>query len=114
MESVVVLLALVLLLGIGACQLLILRRPDPKPVDLAPLFARLDALERAHREDLAGQRKEVREELERIRQTVDEKLQSTLERRLSDAFKRVSERLEQVYRAFLTTVLKAYGPRSEA
>jgi DNA recombination protein RmuC len=32
-----------------------------------------------------------------MRQTVDEKLQSTLERRLGESFKQVSERLEQVH-----------------
>ena len=33
-----------------------------------------------------------------MRVTVDEKLQSTLERRLSESFKVVSERLEQVHK----------------
>ncbi|MEY2489163.1 MAG: recombination protein RmuC [Verrucomicrobiota bacterium] len=45
--------------------------------------------------------KELREEntgqLEKMRATVDEKLQGTLERRLSESFKMVSERLEQVH-----------------
>jgi DNA recombination protein RmuC len=35
--------------------------------------------------------------LEQMRQTVDEKLQGTLESRLGESFKQVSERLEQVY-----------------
>ena len=35
--------------------------------------------------------------LEQMRQTVDEKLQSTLEKRLSESFKQVSERLQQVH-----------------
>lgn len=35
--------------------------------------------------------------LEKMRETVDEKLQSTLEKRLSESFKLVSERLEQVH-----------------
>ena len=34
--------------------------------------------------------------LEEMRQTVDEKLQETLNKRISDSFKIVSERLEQV------------------
>jgi DNA recombination protein RmuC len=38
--------------------------------------------------------------LDLIRQTVDEKLQGTLERRLGESFKSVSERLEQVHRGF--------------
>jgi DNA recombination protein RmuC len=45
--------------------------------------------------------KELREEntqqIEKMRATVDEKLQGTLERRLSESFKLVSERLEQVH-----------------
>ncbi|MGD9279788.1 MAG: DNA recombination protein RmuC [Desulfobacterales bacterium] len=36
--------------------------------------------------------------LEQMRAVVDEKLQSTLEKRLGESFKQVSERLEQVYR----------------
>jgi DNA recombination protein RmuC len=36
-------------------------------------------------------------QLDRMRETVDEKLQSTLEKRLSESFKQVSERLEQVH-----------------
>ena len=36
--------------------------------------------------------------LEQMRVTVDEKLQSTLEKRLNDSFKQVSERLEQVHK----------------
>ncbi len=36
--------------------------------------------------------------LEQIREVVDEKLQTSLEKRLSESFKQVSERLEQVYR----------------
>lgn len=37
-------------------------------------------------------------QLDKMRQTVDEKLQSTLERRLGESFKLVSERLEQVHK----------------
>ena len=36
--------------------------------------------------------------LDQMRQTVDEKLQSTLESRLGESFRQVSERLEQVYK----------------
>lgn len=39
-------------------------------------------------------------QLELMRQTVDEKLQGTLEKRLGDSFKQVSERLEQVHQGF--------------
>ncbi len=37
-------------------------------------------------------------QLEAIRSTVDEKLQTTLEKRLAESFKQVSDRLEQVHR----------------
>jgi DNA recombination protein RmuC len=40
---------------------------------------------------------ENEKKLEQMRQTVDEKLQGTLEARLGESFKRVSDRLEQVY-----------------
>jgi DNA recombination protein RmuC len=46
--------------------------------------------------------KSIREDntaqLEKMRQTVDEKLQTTLEKRLGESFKMVSERLEQVHK----------------
>ncbi len=41
---------------------------------------------------------ENEKKLEQMRQTVDEKLQGTLESRLGESFKQVSDRLEQVYR----------------
>ena len=41
---------------------------------------------------------ENEKKLEQMRQTVDEKLQGTLEARLGESFKQVSDRLEQVYR----------------
>lgn len=41
---------------------------------------------------------QTEEKLERIRLTVDEKLQGTLEKRLGESFKLVSERLEQVHK----------------
>jgi DNA recombination protein RmuC len=46
--------------------------------------------------DQLQQRNEAR--LEEMRRTVDEKLESTLERRLGESFKLVSERLEQVHK----------------
>ena len=46
---------------------------------------------------LANLQVENEKKLEQMRQTVDEKLQGTLETRLGESFKRVSERLEQVY-----------------
>lgn len=53
-------------------------------------------------EKLDAKMKELRQEnslkLDEMRKTVDEKLQTTLERRLSESFKTVSERLEQVHK----------------
>lgn len=47
---------------------------------------------------LATMQAENEKKLEQMRQTVDEKLQGTLEARLGESFKQVSDRLEQVYR----------------
>ena len=43
-------------------------------------------------------RSAVDQQLEHMRRTVDEKLHATLEKRLSESFKQVSERLEQVHK----------------
>src|SRR5690242_4481119 len=43
-------------------------------------------------------RKSLEEALAQMRHTVDDKLHATLEQRLSDSFRQVSERLEQVHR----------------
>lgn len=57
---------------------------------------------RALREELAGSAHRlsalIDKRLETMRQTVDEKLQTTLETRLGESFRLVSERLEQVHR----------------
>ncbi len=54
------------------------------------------------RETIEKQLKEIREDngkrLEEMRKTVDEKLQDTLEKRLGESFKQVSERLEHVHK----------------
>src|SRR5450755_556695 len=47
---------------------------------------------------LATIQSENEKKLEQMRQTVDEKLQGTLEVRLGESFKQVSDRLEQVYK----------------
>jgi len=43
-------------------------------------------------------REDNNQQLEKMRQTVDEKLQTTLEKRLGESFKMVSDRLEQVHK----------------
>ncbi|NTV14975.1 MAG: DNA recombination protein RmuC [Desulfobulbaceae bacterium] len=76
---------------------------------LVEVEAQIKALTAANRADLekiratlAGQLKELQEgnekKLDQMRQTVDEKLQTTLEKRLGESFKLVSERLESVQR----------------
>ena len=56
----------------------------------------------AMRETIEGRLGRIQDEnskkLEEMRQTVDEKLHGTLEKRLGESFKLVSERLEQVYK----------------
>jgi DNA recombination protein RmuC len=75
----------------------------------ARLEARFESLEKKLVEHLSKLDANVRDSLEKIRhdnavrledmrKTVDEKLQSTLEKRLGDSFKLVSERLEQVHK----------------
>lgn len=70
--------------GVGAID----RRVEAAQGELRKAVeARLDAL-----------RAENAQQLEQMRQTVDEKLQGTLEKRLGESFKLVSERLEQVHK----------------
>lgn len=56
------------------------------------------------RADMQARLKEVREDnekqLDKMRATVDEKLSETLEKRVQDAFKQVSERLDSVQKGF--------------
>ena len=59
---------------------------------------RLDKLRVVMDERLAGMQKDNAARLEEMRATVDEKLQGTLEKRLGESFKLVSERLEAVQR----------------
>ncbi len=60
------------------------------------------AQQQQFRDKLDEKMKELRVEnsqkLDEMRRTVDEKLQTTLEKRLSESFKTVSERLEQVHK----------------
>lgn len=119
-------LVIVLVAVVAVLQILLWRRRPPA-VDLGPALARLEALERGQERMERGVREEIgrnrdettretragREEfqraftalkteterkLEQIRGTVEEKLQETLERRLGESFKSVSERLEQVHK----------------
>ena len=62
------------------------------------LRSSIDDLNKLQNEKFVELTKSTEENLEKMRVTVDEKLQSTLERRLSESFKVVSERLEQVHK----------------
>jgi DNA recombination protein RmuC len=58
---------------------------------------KLETLRRTMEQRLQAMQADSSAKLEQMRVVVDEKLQSTLEKRLGDSFKQVSERLEQVY-----------------
>ena len=58
----------------------------------------IDDLIKLQNEKFTELTKSTEENLEKMRVTVDEKLQNTLEKRLSESFKVVSERLEQVHK----------------
>jgi len=60
--------------------------------------ARLEAMRQTVAEGLRTLQEDNSRKLEQMRAVVDEKLQSTLEKRLGESFKQVSERLEQVYK----------------
>ncbi|MEJ5359076.1 MAG: DNA recombination protein RmuC [Desulfobacterales bacterium] len=59
---------------------------------------RIEALRQAVEENLSAIQQENRARLEDMRRTVEEKLEGTLEKRLGESFRQVSERLEQVHR----------------
>jgi DNA recombination protein RmuC len=59
---------------------------------------KLEAMRLTMENRLSTMQDENSKKLEQMRATVDEKLQTTLETRLGESFKQVSERLEQVYK----------------
>ncbi|MEG1890088.1 MAG: DNA recombination protein RmuC [Clostridia bacterium] len=66
---------------------------------LAQNEVRMEALRKTMSEGMMTLRAENTQKLEEMRQTVDEKLHDTLEKRLNASFTQVSERLEQVYKS---------------
>ena len=89
---------------------------------LVQLEARLESIEKSTETklqgirmtvdtQLSGIREDNTKQLELIRGTVDEKLQSTLERKMNESFRLVSERLEQVYKGLgeMQNVAKGVG-----
>jgi DNA recombination protein RmuC len=59
---------------------------------------KLESLRKTIEAQLRAMQEDNSRKLEQMRSVVDEKLQSTLEKRLGESFKQVSERLEQVYK----------------
>jgi len=59
---------------------------------------KLETMRRAVENQLQIMREDNSKKLEQVRATVDEKLHATLEKRLGESFRQVSDRLEQVYR----------------
>jgi DNA recombination protein RmuC len=59
---------------------------------------KFDSIRNTLDQQLGALQQGIRQQLEQIRVTVDEKLHSTLEKRLGESFSQVSERLEQVYK----------------
>ena len=59
---------------------------------------KIEAMRRTMETQLRTLQEDNTKKLDQMRATVDEKLQNTLEKRLGESFKQVSERLEQVYK----------------
>lgn len=72
---------------------------------------KLDNMRRTLADSIAKMQEDNSKQLETIRKTVDEKLQDTLDKKLNDSFKLVSERLEQVYRGLgeMQTIASSVG-----
>ena len=66
--------------------------------DMMQTDQKLDHMRRGLAEGLDKISSNNQQQLDGIRKTVDEKLQETLDRKLSDSFQLVSQRLEQVYK----------------
>ncbi len=60
--------------------------------------SRLEGIDKTLKENLEKLQKSNEEKLEKMRQTVDEQLSKNLEKRLSDSFNSIAERLEQVHK----------------
>lgn len=73
------------------------------------LFTRMEAIESKVETKLSTIQKDNSERLEQMRAVVEEKLQSTLERRLGESFKLVSTRLEDVQRGLGEMAVLAQG-----
>jgi DNA recombination protein RmuC len=67
--------------------------------ELAKNEARIKEMREMIEKSIAGMRAENEKKLDEMRKTVDEKLQDTLNKRLTQSFTQVSDRLEQVYKS---------------
>lgn len=72
---------------------------------------KIEAMRQTMGSQLRFLQEDTSKKLEQMRATVDEKLQSTLETRLGESFKQVSERLEQVYKGLgeMRTLARGVG-----
>ena len=78
----------------GMMALMLLRERTTATVQMS----QLEHLRKALEAGLARMQQDNAAKLEQMRQTVDEKLHATLEQRLAQSFRQVSERLEQVHK----------------
>src|SRR6266700_2744645 len=92
---------------VAAVVFFLARRSSGSPLQ-TELVGRLETIDRGLRDEFSrnreeagaaakNQREELTKSLESVRSIVDEKLQGTLEKRLGESFKLVSDRLEQVH-----------------
>src|SRR6266542_4320842 len=92
---------------VAAVVFFLARRSSGSPLQ-TELVGRLETIDRGLRDEFSrnreeagaaakNQREELTKSLESMRSIVDEKLQGTLEKRLGESFKLVSDRLEQVH-----------------
>ncbi|MBE0601346.1 MAG: DNA recombination protein RmuC [Firmicutes bacterium] len=77
--------------------------------ELAKNEARIKDMREMIEKSVAGMRADNEKKLDEMRKTVDEKLQDTLNKRLTQSFTQVSERLEQVYKSLGEVHMLAEG-----
>ena len=67
--------------------------------ELSKNETRIEKMREMIEKSIAGMRADNEKKLDEMRKTVDEKLQDTLNKRLTQSFTQVSDRLEQVYKS---------------
>lgn len=65
-------LVVVILIAVLCCLVVLLKRPVMPAVELSPVVARIEALDRGQRDEFASSRRDARDEMERIRQRLSE------------------------------------------